>query len=126
MKQIFLKFPEYYLIIATILAGYSPPFFINPICLGIVVLLILQIIFKNRIVGLIVGSLFLLANLYFIGALISEFNEFTEFTINAKQLIFFGLSIWTLNMVTSVTMIYKYVTPGIKSNSRVVYNQQKS
>ena len=72
------------------------------------------------------GSLFLLANLYFIGALISEFNEFAEFTTNAKQLIFVGLSIWTLNMVIAITMIYKYVTPSIQSNSRVVYNPQKS
>ena len=110
MKTVFLKFPEYYLLILAILAGYSPPFYINPIFIGIMIILILQIIYKNRILGLVFGGFFLLINLYMLGALISEFNEFTEFNTNAKQLLFVGLTLWVLNITTSLIMIYKYST----------------
>ena len=123
MKRIFLKFPEYYLIILTFLAGYSPPFYINPIFVVIIFILILQIVIKNRILGLVMGSLFFLANLYFLAALISEFNGFTEFNTDAKQLLFVGLSIWITNMVMSIVLIYKYSTLNRtkdKTNSFIV------
>ena len=69
------------------------------------------------------GSLFFLANLYFLAALISEFNGFTEFNTDAKQLLFVGLSIWITNMVMSIVLIYKYSTLNRtkdKTNSFIV------
>jgi len=124
MKKIFFKSPEYYLIILTILAGYSPPLYVNPIFIGIVVVLILQIIFKNRISGIILGTLFFLVNLYFLGALLSEFNEFTDFNNSAKQLLFVGLTIWIVNLVFSLTMIYKYVDNNFKRNPQIKLEKQ--
>ncbi len=108
MKKVFFKLPEYYLIILAILAGYSPPFYINPIFIAIVAILILQIIFKNRMFGMILGIFFFLVNLYFIGALLSEVSEFPAFNRGAMELLFVGLIIWIVNMVFSLTMIYKY------------------
>jgi hypothetical protein len=116
MKAMFLKSPEYYLIVLSILAGYSPPFYINPVFIGIVVILILQIIFKNKISGMVLGALFFLINLYFLLALLSEFYEFNEFNYRAKQLIFVGLGIWVANLIFSSTMIYKYATNNLKRN----------
>ncbi|WP_040252204.1 hypothetical protein [Psychroserpens mesophilus] len=124
MKKILFELPEYYLIILVILAGYSPPFYINPIFIGIAGIFILQIIFKNRISGISLGILFFLVNLYFIGALISEFSEFTEFNNNAKQLLFVGLTIWIMNTILSLTMIYKYSTNNFKKGSRIELEKQ--
>ncbi|WP_298239532.1 hypothetical protein [uncultured Algibacter sp.] len=116
MKSILLKSPEYYFIILAILAGYSPPFYINPIFIGIVGILVLQIFFKNRISGLTFGIIFFLINLYFLGAVISEFSEFNEFNSKAKQLIFVGSGIWTLNLFFVLIMIYKYLNGSSKRN----------
>jgi len=116
MKSILLKSPEYYFIILSILAGYSPPFYINPIFIGIVGLLVLQIFFKNRISGLTFGIIFFLINLYFLGAVISEFSEFNEFNSKAKQLIFVGSGIWTMNLFFVLIMIYKYLNGFFKRN----------
>lgn len=77
---------------------------------------ILQIIFKNSISGIALGILFFLVNLYFLGALLSEFNK------HAKQLLFVGLTIWIANFLVSVFMIYKYVTHEIKRNSQTELN----
>ncbi len=118
MKSILFKLPEYALIILAFLAGYSPLFYINPIFIGIIAVLILQIIFKNRISGIVLGSLFFLVNLYFLGALLSEFKEFTEFSDSAKKLLLVGLPIWIINMIPSFTMIYKYSINSFKSNSK--------
>ncbi|GAA4963785.1 hypothetical protein [Algibacter aquimarinus] len=109
MKTILLKLPEYYFIVLAILGGYSPPLNINPIFIGIAAILILQIIFKNKISGLIFGILFFLINLYFLGAIFSEFSEFIEFNYKAKQLIFVGLGIWIMNLFFVSIMIYKYL-----------------
>ena len=124
MKALFLKSPEYYLMVLAILAGYTPPFSINPIFIGIVGVLILQVIFKNRISGLIIATLFFLTNLYYLLALFSEFYEFPEFNNSAKQLLFVGLSLWIVNFTVSVTMIYKYTTNKFISNSNITLEKK--
>ncbi|GAA0728353.1 hypothetical protein GCM10009430_37430 [Aquimarina litoralis] len=108
MKTVFLRLPEFYFITLAILVGYSPPFYIHPIFIGVIGVLILQIVYKKRVLGITLGSLFFLINIYFFGALLSEFREFTEFNNQAKQLIFVGLGIWIANFIFSSTMIYKY------------------
>ena len=124
MKKVFFKLPEYYLIILAFLAGYVPPFYIHPIFIGIAIILILQIIFKSRISGLILGTLFFLINLYFFGALLSEFNEFNEFNNRAKLLLFAGITIWIVNFTLSLTMIYKYATNSFISNPKLKLEKQ--
>ena len=113
MKTIFLKIPEYYFMALAVLAGYSPPFNFNPVFIGIIVIISLQIIFKNKISGLILGVLFFLINLYFLVALFSELNEFTYFNGSAMQLSIAGLTIWLLNGLVSSAMIYKYIMKSI-------------
>jgi len=119
LKKIIIKSPEYYLIIVTILSGYSQRFLINPIALGVVAIVILQIVFKNKISGLIISSLFLLVNLFMIGALISEFNEFPTFNNGAKKLLFGGLFILGLNIFVSILMIIKYTNKAENDDCQV-------
>lgn len=125
-KQILFKFPEYYLVVLAILAGYTPPFSFNPIFIGIAVIPILQLIFKNKISGIVLGSIFLLINLYMLGALFSEFLEFTELNSSAIQLLFVGISLWGLNMLVSIVMIYKYSKTEIENNPQLAYEPQKT
>ncbi len=107
MKPTIQKLPEIYFIILAILAGYTPPLHFNPLFLFFASILIAQIIFRNKISGLVLGMILFAVNLYFLGALISEFREFNEMTLAAKQLLFGGLGIWTLNMAASSLMIYR-------------------
>ena len=109
MKKIYLNLPEYYLIIITFLMGYSYPFNINPFFLLIVGVLILQLIFKNTFTGIFIGVTFFILNLLFLGALLSELNEFIAFNSKAKQLFFGGLLIWIFNMLFSLLLIFKYL-----------------
>lgn len=88
LKQILLSFPEYYFVVLALLSGYTPPFYINPIFIGIALILILQIIFKNKIVGIAI----------------------------AAQLLFVGLALFIFNIFTWGVMIYKLQLKGEKPN----------
>ena len=108
MCLFFYKLPEYYLALIIILAAYTPTLSFDPIFLGLAFLVILQIIFEKKISGMAVGVLFFLVNLFFLGALISEFQEFTDFDQYAMRLILVGVPLWILNALAAAGMIYKY------------------
>ncbi len=107
IKLILPKLTEYYLIVLVLLSGYTPPFLFNPLSIGIAAVLILQIIFKNKITGLLIAGLFAVINLYMTFALISELSV-TSFSIKARNLLLGGLSLIILNFVVAGIMIYKY------------------
>ncbi|HKL04059.1 MAG TPA: hypothetical protein VJ911_10295 [Cryomorphaceae bacterium] len=117
-KQLLIVVPEYYLIILVLLAGYTPPFSINPLCIGVAIIPMLQIVFKHKVSGILLGSIFFMVNLFFLGALISELLEFTSFTSNAIQLLVGGLSLWVLNLISSISMIYKYSKVELDRNQQ--------
>lgn len=108
IKPILLKMPEYAFVVLALLAAYSPPFQFNPIFLAVAVILVLQIIFKNRLSGIIIGGLILIGSLFFLGALISEFSAFTEVNRSAVYLLLGGIPLWGLSMMLASTMVYKY------------------
>ena len=110
-RQILMKSPEFYLMLIVILSGYTPPFSINPIAIGLLVIVILQLVFRNKISGLVIASLFLLANIVMIGALISELNEFQTFDAGAKKLLLGGGLILGFNLFVSGLMFFKYSIP---------------
>ena len=124
VKQILIKFPEYYLVVLIILAGYSPPFNFNPIFIGLACIPILQIIFNNKVSGLIIKNLFIFANLYMLGAILSELREFTEFNSNARQLLFGGLSLWCFNIFAFIVMLYKYLRTEKENTSMNIKTQK--
>jgi len=79
----------------------------------------LQIVFKNKISGLILGFSLILVNMFMLFALISEFKEFSAFDQSALQLLFGGLFIWALNMLLAVVMIFKYAKMDIEGTTPV-------
>jgi hypothetical protein len=110
LKKLSLQLPEYLLIFAVIFYWGSAGKVINPIAIVLIIGLILQIIFKNRIVGIIIPSLLILTSFYMLLALMSEFNEFPTFHADAKKLLFVGLSYFISTMAVSGFMIYRYLT----------------
>lgn len=122
MKKAFLKFPEFYFILLVILAGYTPPFSFNPIFIAIGFVFISQIIFKNRITGLLLAIGTGILSLLFLGALLSEFLEFTSFNSKAQQLLFVGLSIFSLNIIATITMFFRYLKTPSKVISNLIVN----
>ena len=106
-KKILVKLPEFYMLILAILVGYKPPFSFTAISLGLAAIMIFQIVFKNKLSGLMISSLFLLINVFMLFALISEFKEFPTFNSEAKQLLFGGLLVWLTNLFFGGIMFYK-------------------
>ena len=122
LKKFLLELPEYLLIAAVIFYWGSAGMVINPIAIGLIILLILQIIFKNRIVGILIPSLLIMTSIYMLMALMSEFNEFPTFNSDAKKLLFVGLSYLISTMVVSGIMIYKYIIMETKNDNQPVPN----
>lgn len=108
MKLNYCKISECYLLVLFALAGYTPPFTFNPIVILGAILMLFHIKNGNKTVGLILGILFSVINLYFLGAVLSEFNEFETTTNKAKQLLWVGILIWITSAVSSSLMIYNY------------------
>src|SRR3712207_3444283 len=91
VKLYITKFPEYYLLLVLLIAGYTPPLTFNPIIMALIAIIILQLITKNNSTGLIIASVFLLLNVYMLFALASEFTEFQVINANAVQLLLVGI-----------------------------------
>lgn len=108
MKAIFKNFPEYYLIVLVLLAGYTPPITIHPLSLVLAGVLIFQIVYKNRLSGLLLTGLAGIINIVMFFALLSEFNEFTTFTTEARNLLVVGIPLFILNTLAIVFMFQKY------------------
>ena len=108
IKTVILQLPEYLLIAAVVFYWFSAGLAVNYIAIGLIIVLILQIIFKNRIIGIIIPSILVMICLYMLLALMSEFNEFPTFSSDAKELLFVGLSYFISTIIVSGIMIYKY------------------
>lgn len=108
IKLLLLKLPEFYLLVLAILSCYTPPFSFNPIIMGLVAVMILQLVFENKIAGRIIAGMLLLINMYMLAALLSEFREFTTINSDAIQLLLGGLLLFGLNFCMAGIMLYKY------------------
>lgn len=107
-KQLLVKMPEYYLIALALL--FSFPETIGSVGLGVVAILILQIVYKNKISGIVIASLFILVNLFMLAAVVSEFREFTVVNAEAQLLRAVGFSIFVFNSLMAGIMLLKYIS----------------
>ena len=112
-KNIIAQIPEYYLIILSLIACYTLPYTIKIIAIVIAVILTLQIIFKNKTIGHIIASLFLIGNLAMLFALTSDLNEFPRFNANANELLLGGFLLFGFNLYISGLMLFKYPLRGL-------------
>lgn len=107
-KRIFFILPEYFLIATVVFYWVSSGIKFNPIAFGLILILILQIIFRSRIVGIIIPGLLITVGFFMLLALISELNEFTTFNSDAKSLLFVGIPFIIFTIIVSGIMIFKY------------------
>tara|TARA_R110002050_G_scaffold80304_3_gene171797 strand:+ start:7583 stop:7864 length:282 start_codon:yes stop_codon:yes gene_type:complete len=90
LKKITLQLPEYILLAAVVFYWFSAGVAVNYVAITLVIGLILQIVFKFRLLGIVLPSLLMLTSFYMLLALISEFNKFPTFNYEAKKLLFVG------------------------------------
>src|SRR5687768_12368514 len=109
IKSYLARYPEYYLLIVTLLACYTPPFSINALGVAVTLVFASQIIFKLRATGLLLGSLFFLFNLYLVFALVDELAEFSEISRSAIQLGLVGALVIGVNLTMSALMVVRYL-----------------
>ncbi len=110
---------EYLLIIAVLFYWHGTSNLLNPIAIGLLVVLIFQIILKNNVIGVLIPCVLILLSMYMILALLSEVNEFESFNSDAQRLLFIGLDYFLGTIMVSFLMIWKYLVRS--TNKTLVY-----
>lgn len=100
---------EYLLIIAVLFYWHGTSNLLNPFAIGLLAVLIFQIIFKNKVVGVLISCVLILLSMYMILALFAEVNEFQSFNSDAQRLLFIGLAYFLGTITVSFLMIWKYL-----------------
>ncbi|MBT1706448.1 hypothetical protein [Chryseosolibacter indicus] len=120
IKRTLIRYIDYYLLVAGFFATYLLPVSVSPIAIAFIFILILQLIFKNRIMGFMIASAFSLVNVYLLLALLAEFDEIAIAGAEGISLILVGLSLIVLNIMVSVVMVFKYALPGEQTEFKVL------
>ena len=118
MKTLKTYIPEIYLLIAVLYYWSLTPSTVNWVAITLLVIIGILIISKNKILGMTIGILLILINLYMFLALASELSEFEVFNSDAKKLLGFGVLFLGLNLIFSTLMLFKYA----KSTSKKLIN----
>ena len=106
---------EYLLIIAVLFYWHGTSNLLNPFAIGLLAVLIFQIIFRNKVIGILIPCMLILLSMYMLLALFSEVNEFESFNSDAQRLLFIGLAYFLGTITVSFLMIWKYL---IKSTNK--------
>ena len=109
IKPLFYWMPELYLILAMIFYWVSTATLLNPITFVLSVCLISQLIFNKKGMGIFLGSLLVILNLYLFFALFSGRIAISVFTISAQKFLFIGSGFITLNILMSIKLLLKHV-----------------
>ncbi|HCQ11836.1 hypothetical protein [Flavobacterium sp.] len=112
MKKYLLLLPEFFIIALSIywfLENYMGSGYVNYIALVVFVIVTLQVFLKNKIVGIMLGSILFLFGLYMVLAVLSEFRKFTSIDSSAIQLISVGFLICFVLISSSIGLIYKSI-----------------
>ena len=115
MKNIKRYPPETYLIAATLFYWISETILINWFAIGLLALLTTLIVTKNKVLGIVIASIWIVTNLYMVLALLSELSEFTEFNNKALQLLAGGTLFLGLNLMFSVMLLVKNARGSVKN-----------
>jgi maltodextrin utilization protein YvdJ len=109
-NKIVALLPESLLIGSVLFYWISTANLLNPVAIVLILVLGLQMIFKNRVVGLAIPIVLILASLFMVLALISELNEFPNFNADAQKMLLVGSAWLTATLFVSGLMLFKYAT----------------
>ena len=110
IKPLLYWMPELYLVLAILFYWVSTATLLNPIAFILLVLVVSQLIFNKKGIGIFLASLLIILNLYMFLALFSELSEFPAFTVSAQKLLFIGSGFLILNLVMSIKLLLKHIT----------------
>tara|TARA_R100001369_G_scaffold53752_1_gene80581 strand:- start:2824 stop:3207 length:384 start_codon:yes stop_codon:yes gene_type:complete len=110
IKPLLYWMPELYLVLAILFYWVSTATLLNPIAFILLVLVVSQLIFNKKGIGVFLASLLIILNLYMFLALFSELSEFSAFTVSAQKLLFIGSGFLILNLVMSIKLLLKHIT----------------
>lgn len=113
-KYLIHSIPEIYLLIGIIYYWSLTANTVNWIAIALLILVVVLLYSKNRALGLAIGSILIIVNLYLFLALFSELFEFDTFNASAKKLFFTGTIFLSLNILLSGALVYKYATKKSK------------
>jgi hypothetical protein len=112
MKKYFLILPEIFIILLSIywfLDNYDGSEHINYFTIVVFIIVTLQLFIKNKVVGIILGSIFFLFGLYMMLAVLSELKKFATINSSAIELLSVGFLICFVLIASSIGMFYKSV-----------------
>ncbi|MGV3697199.1 hypothetical protein [Flavobacterium sp.] len=112
-KHHLLLLPEIVIVILSgfwFLENYFSNGHVNPFALSLFFILLFQIIFQNKFIGMFLATVTALFSIYMVFAVLSEFREFPSVTSEAAQLLVVGLLLCMLLFTSSITMIYKFLS----------------
>ncbi|MCF6130805.1 hypothetical protein [Flavobacterium wongokense] len=112
-KKYLLLLPEIIIVILSaywFLDNYLGRNVINPFALAVFFILLFQVIFQNKFIGMFLATITALFSIYMVFAVMSEFREFSSFTPEARNLLIFGLTFCILLFASSIIMIYKFLS----------------
>lgn len=123
MKKILNTLPEFYFMgmgLFWAIESYFASGNVSYVALLATWLLFLQVIYKNRIIGLLYGFAFGLFSVYMLLATISEFREFETVTSRAVQLITVGSVLFGGATAMAAIMVHKFATAKVKYEETVL------
>ena len=113
MKSLLTNLPEIFFIGlggAWFIENLYSSDYVNYIALLIIWLLFLQLIYKNRLTGIIYANLLGVFSLYMLGAVYSEFLEFETIDTSAIMLLVVGGGIFGAGIFMAGRMLFNYLT----------------
>lgn len=115
MKTIKTYIPEIYFFFSIIYYWTLTSNTFNWVAISLLLLLAFLMYSKNRITGILLGSIINLVNVYMLFALASELSEFKIFNSDAKKLLIFGLLYLGLNLIFGTWLLVKYASETEKT-----------
>ncbi len=112
-KNQLLLLPEILLILVSIywlLDNLTISGHFNIIAFAVFLILLFQLFFQNKYIGILIASLIFLFSIYMVLAVLSEFYEFKTIDSKAIQLIGFGFLLCYVMFSSAILMIYKFLT----------------
>ena len=108
MTQLKKNIPELYLILAVLYYWTLTAMHVNWIAISLLLVLLILLLTKSQPLGLLIGSILIVINLFLVLAMFSELSEFEVFNKQAWQLLGVGTLFLGVNIFVSVLLLLKY------------------
>lgn len=108
VQQFIFKFPEFFLVAAVLFYWISSGTLLNPIAIGLIILLIVQFFLRNDFLGVVIPVLLILASIFLLLALFSEYSDINIKNEDSSRLLIVGVPFILTTIAASGLMIRKY------------------